>query len=309
MARSDLGLLATVPLFVYAAVQGFDAIGPVDGAVVLGFLAALAPALGLWRRDLELLGWLPGTFLLVVTLTVAGISPNALPGALGELAGGFVIGSPFFAGLIAAASGDHVGRRAFALIVALLAAAAVVSIAASGAAGDASGLATLFAQVPKLQALAVASVLTGMGIANAPFVSSTTPLFAGLALLAGAGGLASLVSVDRSRDPEALGFDTPGAPVPEGTYRSLLPDGRLRLTEATAPERPSGADPSSLGSVVVAAGAALATLVVATEAPDHLIAVTVGIAVVLLAAVLLTVWTRRPRTTPAVPSPAASQRS
>jgi len=303
MNRSDLGLLALVPALAYAVVHGVQAVAPLDAVAGIGALSALAPAVGLVRRDLAVLGWLPGIFFTVVLFTVAGISANALPGALGDLAGGFALCAPFFLLLGAAASPDEPGRRAALLVLSLLAAAAVLAAAQIGPGGSAANFAVAFAQIPRAQASALGGVLTGASSGTAPFVAVASSTFSLLVLLAGAGALASLLGVDPSRDPEGLGFDAPTAPVPEGTYRSLLPDGRLRLNEATPAARPVGPDTTSVLSVLGAAAAGLTSLLVATYDPDDLISVTAGITIALLVGVLLTMWrTRVPLTAPAPPA-------
>jgi hypothetical protein len=293
MRRSELAMLAIVPAILYASLEGLFDVSPLDLPTVFGVLAAVFPAIGLVRRDLAALGWLPGSFLGIVLFLLASVSPTTVPGALGSLCGGWAIGSPIFAGIAAASAPEAPGRRTAALLIALLAGAAVLALASPGGSPTSAVFATAFAQLPREQAIAIAGVLTGGGSAGAPFEVATTPLYTALVLLAGAGGLASVLGLEPEREPEALGFDHPAPNVPEGTFRSLLPDGRLRLAEGSPPEQPMGPDRPALLSVLVAVSAALLSLTAATLWPDQLLEATAGAVIALLAVALFALWSRR----------------
>jgi hypothetical protein len=305
--RAAIGFLAALPAVVYATAVAGASVGPWGIAATLGLLAALAPALGLLRRDLAPVAWLPGLFLGLVLFLVCGISVNPLPGPLGGLTGGWAVGAPVFAGLAIFSVDRAPGRRIFLLVVALLASAALLAVVTPGSPGSVAALGPAFAQVPKQQALALASILAGGAATGAPFLAAPVWPFGALVLLAGAGGLLALVGIDPDRLPEGIGHEVVNPNVPAGKYRSLLVEGRSRLEEASPPERPRSTDPGALVSVAVATLAAVGSLTGAILDPDWLLLGTAVVAGVLLGGALFvwrwSEWRRSAPPAPAVPAP------
>ncbi|HTT26021.1 MAG TPA: hypothetical protein VMH90_03540 [Thermoplasmata archaeon] len=299
MNRGDLGLLALFPLLVYTSYAAAASVATLSSAATLGLLTALVPALGLVRRDLGAVTWVPGTFLGITVFVTSGISVNDYPGVFGDLLGGWALGAPIFIGLGAVYARDSPGTRIFLVVLAFLAGAAALSAVAVGPFGTADGFGLVFAQLPRLQGSALGVVLTGGAPGVIPMFRGITGAYLPLALLGAAGTLGGLLGVDPSETPESLGFEEPEPHVPEGTYRSLFPEGRLRLGEATPAENPPAADLPSLVSVGAAVLVALTALVLAARDPDHLLPLTAGVVIVLLAATLALSYTSRPPTKPA----------
>jgi hypothetical protein len=191
-----------------------------------------------------------------------------------------------FLGLCAAYLPDSPGSRTFLLVLAFLASAAVISVASVGPypSSDAFGLG--FAQLPRAQASALGVVLTGGAPSPVPMFRGTSSVFLPLALLAAAGALVSLLSVDPTKPPEALGYERVDPNVPEGRFRSLFPEGRARLAEATATELPAGAEAPSLTSLFVAVLAAMAALTLASLDADHLMPLVAGVVIIGLGSTL-----------------------
>lgn len=306
MRGAPIALLAIFPAVLYASAVAANEVGVWSLAGALGVAAALLPAAGIARRDLAVLVWLPGLFLGAVLFLTSGISVNALPGPLGDLTGGWAVGAPAFAAIGAVAVGGARGRRVFLLSVALLAALAVLAVSASTGGAGLAAFAESFAQVPRLQAETIATILTGGSTAGAPFLSAPLLPFDALALLAGAGGLASLLAVDVDEALEGLGHEGPNADVPEGKYRSLLIEGRSRLAEAAPSQVPVAADPGAFLSLVAGAALGAGALVAATVAPDWLLLGTIVAVIVLLGTVLFSLrFPRRRRVRPVGGEPRA----
>lgn len=294
MRAPDIAGIALLAPLVYAAAVALPALGPVDLAVFLGVLAAVGPAAGLVSEELGRIAWLPGLFLFVVLFTVSGITPNALPGPLGDLIGGWVAASGLFAGLIALGARDARGTRAFTSVVALLAAVATVATASAGPWSSPAAFANAFAALPRSQADALGVVLTGSVPSALPFDAGLSGLFLLLLLLGGAGALSGLFSVDTGRPVELLGFERSDPEVPEGTFRSLFPEGRERLKEATPSAEPTAAELPALGSLLTAVLAGTAALVAAVYWPDDLLPFVTGATVALVIAVAVASWRSRP---------------
>ena len=312
MNRSELGLLAVVPALLYAVDIAAGGVQGWSGPAFIGALAGVAPVIGLYRRDLAILGWLPGLFFGVLLFTLSGISVNPLPDPLGDVVGGWAVLAPVFVGIAAIAPGRSPSTRSVLLVLAFLTAAAAVTLGTTGGFASPSDFANAFAQVPRSQAEALGAILTGGAPSASPFIAAATPTFSALLLLAGAGGLSGLLAVDPAHDPESLGFEGAEPHLPAGPVRSLLPDGRAELDRASRPERPAGADPSTILSVVIAGVAAVLSLVVAGTAPNDLIPGTAGAAILLLAASLLTLRSHsmappRPSAAPAGAAPAGER--
>ncbi len=295
MNRARFALLALLPAAGYASYEGARSVGPWGLAAAIGVGAALLPLLGLARDDLDVLGWIPGLFLGTVLFVLCGVTVSPIPGPLAGLIGGWAVAAPLFAAIAAIGSDRAPGRRVFLLVLALLAGLAVLAVASAGPAGSPGTFAQAFAQVPKRQALALATVLTGGSSLSAPFLAVPVLPYDALALLAGAGGLVGLLALPGEGEPEAIGHDLRRPDVPEGTYRSLLVEGRSRLAEATPNERPTSAEPAAIVSLFAAALAALGSLLGASFDPDWLIAGTATLVIALLAAILLSLkLPRRP---------------
>ncbi|MCI4367313.1 MAG: hypothetical protein L3K08_06145 [Thermoplasmata archaeon] len=305
MNRGDLGLLALFPLLLYSTYEATQSVSSLGSDAALGLLTAFLPALGLLRRDLGVLTWVPGVFLGLTVFITSGITVNDYPGLFGNLLGGWTLGAPVFLGLGAVYAKDSPGTRIFLVLVAFLASAAVLSSAAAGPWGSADDFGLLFAQLPRMQASALGIILTGGAPAVLPMFRGTSGWFLPLGLLGGAGTIAGLLAVDPAESPESLGFEQPEPHVPEGTFRSLFPEGRSRLSESTPIEYPPSADLPSVVSVIAASIIAVVALVVATTDPDHLLALSAGTVIVLLAATLaLSYSSRNPSKGAALAAPA-----
>jgi hypothetical protein len=298
MNRTDIGLFALFPLLVYASVVASGAVASLGAAAAVGLLAACVPVLGLPRRDVAVLTVVPGLFLGFTLFITSGISVNDFSGAFGELLGGWAMGAPIFVGLSAVYARYSPGTRTFLIILAFITSAAVLSTASTGPFPSADAFGLALAQIPRAQASTLGVVLTGGAPTVLPLFRGAGDLFLPLALLAGAGALVGLLAVDPTSPPEALGYEQVDPHIPEGMFRSLLPEGRARLAEASPEEDPHAAGLSSLVSVVAAVTVALAALGVATQYPNQLIAVTAGIVIVFLGASLALSYTSRSSTRP-----------
>jgi hypothetical protein len=296
MNRGDLGLFALFPLAAYATWVAAQSVSGLDAAAALGLLASVLPLIGFARRDIAFLAWVPGVFLGLTVYLTSGVSVNDFPGFFGDLLGGWALGAPVFLAIGALYAKESPGTRIFLIVLVLLASAASLSAAALGPYGTSDAFGLVFAQVPRMQAEALGVVLTGGAPAVLPMFRGVGAWFLPLGLLAGAGGLVGLLAVDPSAPPEALGFDQVDPHIPEGMFRSLFPEGRSRLTEATPVEHPPSADLPSVASLVVAVAVALVALYLATVDPDQLLPFTAGTVIALLAASLaLSYASRNPR--------------
>lgn len=312
MNRSEIAAYALLVPLAYASYLAFGALAPLGVYDLLGLAAALGPAFALLRRDLSALPWLPGLFLFVVVFTVDGFSSNVLPGPLGGLAGGWVAGAPLFVGLSALAARRSAGSRALLSVVALLTATAVAALAQAGRYADPSAFANAFAALPRTEATALTTILTGGVPVYLPFDVPLPELFFPLALLGGAGALSGLLAVEGDRPIDAFGFDVIEPEVPEGTFRSLLPEGRERLKETTPEELPGAADLAALASLLVAVTAGLETLLLAIYSPNAVLPSITGLTVGLLVVIVFVSYRSRgdapPRRPAASPSPAPARR-
>ena len=309
LTRPEIAALVLLAPLAYASADGLGQLGPIGPVVLLGALAGVLPLVGLLRPDLRLVAAVPGFFLFLVLFTVSGIATNDLPGPLGELIGGWAAASPLYIGILALSARDSPGVRALLAVVALLAAVAVVAVAQAGPFDAPAAFANAFVRVPRLQAEALVVILTGGVPSTIPLDPGVPGAFVALLLLGGAGALAGLLSVDPDRPLDAVGFENPEAPVPEGTYRSLFPEGRDRLREASPDERPAAPELPSLGSLLAAVIAGLTVLAMASSLPNLLLPAVAVIVVLTLLVVALGSYrsrperTTRPSKTP-VPAPA-----
>jgi hypothetical protein len=304
--RSEAGMLAVLPALVFAAAVGVENVHGWNAIAVVGAISAVLPVIGRVRDELAVLGWIPGLFFGFLLFLLSGISRNPLPGPLGDLAGGWAVLAPLFVAGALFSRQRAPGSRSVLVIIGLLASVAVLFVASYGPYGSPTDFAEAFAQVPRAQADVLGSILTGGNPTTAPFVAVGSPVFALLVLLAGAGAIVGLLAVDPERDPEYIGFEGPAPRVPAGTYRTLFPDGRQSLTEATPSSRPGSAEPSTLVSVVAATAAAIVSLTLASAWPNALIPGTAAVLIALLAATLLAFRGRGSLESPSGPAPAAA---
>ena len=161
MNRSDLGLLAIFPVLLYSTFVAVGSVSALTAAAAVGLLTAFVPILGLLRREVGGFGFVPGLYLGLALFTTSGITVNDFPGVFGDLLGGWALGAPVFLGLLAVYARDSTGARIFLVVLALLASAAVLSVATGGPFGTSDSFGLLLAQIPRTQANTLGVVLSG----------------------------------------------------------------------------------------------------------------------------------------------------